>query len=491
MSSYRQFQQTMALKWPGEGIILPEEPLFLVQKGWKAKYSGETSLVTRAELYRPARAIRRLGERSRQFRRRVGENSSNSRGYKFVNSATQEIEPTSGHTSWTGEEKPRDGRPTKDTQKPMPATFKSARAIMASLSPVGHNSLYVNYYFHQISAVMYPLSSFLAFNPVKRDWLPTAMADEVWFPVILYVSAITLASQTGYDTTLRDAPELLNMALQNLNHRLAANMTPSDETMGAVACLAMLDNSAGNVESALLHTRGLIEMVQLKGGMLRIKETMRTKVYRGILDVAVDSDTRPLLHYECHSVQMPSPVVVSRIQWPPNLEEEMVRIAQELSYLNDFIEQASHGARLDPKSFDNQVFGVQQRLLHQSQEGSHENEAVRIALLLYVKSLTRPLAQLTVTSSRLTSKLRNLIDRRFETTSSLMLWLLFMWGLCAVKSRADEAWIRNKILAEGCGGMEKSSSWGVVRRELKRVLWVGSVHDAVGSTLWARICNSE
>jgi hypothetical protein len=124
---------TMALKWPGEGIILPEEPLFLVQKGWKAKHNGETSLVRRAELHRQTRTSRGLGEASRRLRRRPGENNSGPRGSKHVHSEIRQNEHTSGRTSRTGEE------------KPVPAPLVSVHPITASLSPVGHDSLYVNY----------------------------------------------------------------------------------------------------------------------------------------------------------------------------------------------------------------------------------------------------------------------------------------------------------------------------------------------------------
>ncbi|KAH0531014.1 hypothetical protein TsFJ059_005577 [Trichoderma semiorbis] len=52
-------------------------------------------------------------------------------------------------------------------------------------------------------------------------------------------------------------------------------------------------NSLGDHEKSWAHARGLAELVSIRGGLSSINETLRSKMYRGILEIAVDSDNIP------------------------------------------------------------------------------------------------------------------------------------------------------------------------------------------------------
>lgn len=92
--------------------------------------------------------------------------------------------------------------------------------------------------FHSIAAGTYTLPCLL-FNPAKRDWFPKMMEDEAWRCIILALSANALASLTGSPSNYVDSHSLLDEALRQLKSRVASGSLPTDQTLGAISCLAM------------------------------------------------------------------------------------------------------------------------------------------------------------------------------------------------------------------------------------------------------------
>jgi hypothetical protein len=95
--------------------------------------------------------------------------------------------------------------------------------------------------FYKAASAAYPHESLLLFNPARTDWLPMALSDETWFYATLYVSARSLAFMTGCEASQRDAVFLFNEALVRLNNRLCTPGLLSDETLGAVSCMALVN----------------------------------------------------------------------------------------------------------------------------------------------------------------------------------------------------------------------------------------------------------
>ncbi|KAF2184487.1 hypothetical protein K469DRAFT_634018 [Zopfia rhizophila CBS 207.26] len=375
----------------------------------------------------------------------------------------------------------------------VPKRLLAPYELAVPYSMMGHVPYYVSYYFHAISAILYPLSPFFSFNPAKQNWLPIALTDEAWFYTILYVSASVLAGDTGCHTKFQDAACLLDNALRRLNWRLATGVMPSDETMGAIACLAMLDNSEGNRERSWLHARGLAEMVRMRGGISCVHERLRMKVYRGILEIAVDLDRRPLLpdfyrsrsllehEMECSAVETSRPVLSLFPAHPA-----LAGIFQDLFALSQYIERAQTG--IDPNAFDEDIFNLQQRLLAcNSTDMSEFNSAFRITALLYTKSLTGLIAKLPKTSLGLVWKLRVLLDKFSIPPMPMMLWALFMGGLAALEGTREQEWFLSKIAICALEYLKGNACWAAVRQTLSSILWISTIHDAAGEALWSRV----
>ena len=94
-----------------------------------------------------------------------------------------------------------------------------------------------------IAHVLYPRESRLIFNPVKTDWFPLAVTDEVMLHTTLLAAAMHIQFSNSWTTT-REPDLLTERILRQLNARLANRSELSDTTLGAIACLAMLEVSS-------------------------------------------------------------------------------------------------------------------------------------------------------------------------------------------------------------------------------------------------------
>jgi hypothetical protein len=65
------------------------------------------------------------------------------------------------------------------------------------------------------------------------------MEDETWRCIILSLSANYLALLTGSSSNYLDSHSLLDEALRQLKSRVASGSLPTDQTLGAISCLAM------------------------------------------------------------------------------------------------------------------------------------------------------------------------------------------------------------------------------------------------------------
>ena len=87
---------------------------------------------------------------------------------------------------------------------------------------------------------LYPRESHLTFNPVRDDWFALAITDEVMLHTTLLAAAIHISTSRGLKTFI-EHDLLTERVLRQLNQRLTSRSELTDPTLGAVACLAMLE----------------------------------------------------------------------------------------------------------------------------------------------------------------------------------------------------------------------------------------------------------
>jgi hypothetical protein len=152
-------------------------------------------------------------------------------------------------------------------------------------------------------------------------------------------------------------------------------------------------------------------------------------------------------------------------------------IARDILNLNRTIEQAlTHKLPLDPDYLDQEAIFIQHSLLvcNTTTIGPFDH-AFRIAALIYVKSLIRPVATIVQTSRILAEKLQaQLILARAHPTP-LMNWMFFMGLMVSTKGSDEQAWFRGGLF---------TCDWPEMKADLKQVLWIDQIHDEFGEALW-------
>ncbi|EHK39476.1 uncharacterized protein TrAtP1_007051 [Trichoderma atroviride] len=493
----------------GESVILPSNAVFLVHKvgGTKAGRGSQWETRTKSMRVAPDLAPRISVTVDRNNESKSNANSIDGDALEFVAytpGKRQQLTKRSKEVK-RGRRTKRSVTPPKDRSlvsvKKEPRLSRNPSPMPPELpvALVGHALLYINYYFHSIAADSYTLPCLL-FNPAKRDWFPKMMEDEAWRCIILSLSANALASLTGSPSNYVDSHSLLDEALRQLKSRVASGSLPTDQTLGAISCLAMWSNDQGNHDKAWIHAQGLAELVKVRGGFANIDNRMRSKVYRGVFDIAVDVDKPPLLDEGLRdspsreiisedSLDSESELASTECRVPPRLSS----IFHDITQLNTVVDDAmTRNIKLDTDNLYESVFGLYNRLLScQSDKMSDCDNSLRISLILYIKSLTS-VGRFNATSMNLVRKLQASIQGCLHSPSPLTRWKLFIGSIAASDGTTEQQWfLQHSAMAMGESDMASPDSWMTFQEELSSILWVKPVLEAAGYNLWLQITGAN
>ncbi|UKZ74978.1 hypothetical protein TrVFT333_002648 [Trichoderma virens FT-333] len=490
----------------GESLILPSNAVFLVHKVGSSKAGRETQWETRSKTMRtaPGPAPRIAEETSANNSVKSKSDAVEGGSWEFVTYTPRKDQQLPKRPKELKRRRRNEGKApsTKDRsvvpikQEPRVPRSPSSMPPDLPVSLVRHALLYLNFYFHSIANGAYTLPCLL-FNPAKRDWFPSMMQDEAWQCIILSLSASTLASVTGSPSNYVDSHTLLDEALRQLKDRVASGALPSDQTLGAISCLAMWSNDQGNYDKAWIHANGLAELVKLRGGFSKISDGMRSKVYRGVFDIAVDVDKPPLLDEGLRDSSSRETICEDDLEsdgsesTPPEcrVSPRLSSIFHDVAQLSTTVDDAmTQNLKLDPNYLYETVFGLYNRLLTcQSDKMSGCNDSLRISLILYLKSIAAQ-DRLNGTSMNLVRKLQASIQGCLRSSSPLTRWKLFIGGLAATDGTAEQQWfLQHLATAMTEKNMVGEDGWKSLQAELSDVLWVKPIHEAAGYKLWLQI----
>ena len=106
---------------------------------------------------------------------------------------------------------------------------------------------------------------------LRTRWFPLVLSEQAIFYVVVLLSASNYASLRyphGHGPNLL---LLKSRAISSINEALKATDNPiSDELIGAVAKMASYEAMFGDQPTYEMHMRGLVKMVQLRGGLLSL-----------------------------------------------------------------------------------------------------------------------------------------------------------------------------------------------------------------------------
>ncbi|KAL6860868.1 hypothetical protein J3F83DRAFT_717180 [Trichoderma novae-zelandiae] len=502
----------------GENVILPSNAVFLVHKVGPSKAGHDTQWETRTKAMRAAPDPSPLPSTagSKNDAAKAKSDAAEGASWEFVSYTP----PRNGRQlpRRPKEKEPKRKRRTQSNGDSR-GSRKNTSLVSVKLDPklprnpsltppdlpvalVGHALLYINFYFHSIATGAYTLPCLL-FNPAKRDWFPRMMQDEAWRCIILSLSASTLASLTGSSSNHVDSHTLLDEALRQLKSRVASGALPSDQTLGAISCLSMWSSEQGNHDKAWIHAKGLAELVRLRGGFSKISDGMRSKVYRGVFDIAVNSDRPPLLLDGLRGY--PSSEIVSEDcsgTEGPGSDTSGCRISPRLSGMLDDVVQFSatvddamtRNIKLDTNYFYELVFGLYNRLLScQSASMGGCDNSFRLGLILYIKSIVSH-DRLDTTSGYLVKKLQASIQGCLDAHPSTPLtrWKLLIGGIAAAHGTPEKQWFLQH-LADATAEIksEGEDGWASLQAELGSIVWTKTVNEAAGRELWLQIAENS
>ena len=225
--------------------------------------------------------------------------------------------------------------------------------------------------------------------------------------------------------------------------------------------------------------------------------------FRGVFDIAVNSDRPPLLDDGLRGY--PSGAIVSEdgsAADDSELDTSECRIPLRLSSMFDDVVQFSstvddamtRNIKLDTNYLYQLVFGLYNRLLScQSDDMSGCDNSLRICLILYIKSIVSH-DNLNTTSTHLVRKLQASIQDCLDAHSSTPLtrWKLFVGGLAATEGTTEKQWFLQKLAdttAEKT--LEGEDGWESLQAELGSIVWSRPINEGAGHRLWLQIVETR
>ncbi|KIV88866.1 hypothetical protein PV10_08499 [Exophiala mesophila] len=522
-----------------EAIILPSEPLLLVDRSWQRKgklahtsksYVGSsrvpdltvtkpaaTTTKSRKRAAGQARVIHPAKRQSRHLRAQFVEYKPTTSSKGNASNANKNAFPGSepaNHphaTNLVGGPFPshktaRDAHESESTRLARSATRSSVRrsplsnstgALYAIIdSEVQGFQSYLGYYPSRLAKSLYPMSKHLNFkyNPLGDFWLPAAVHDEVLLHTILFSSALHLHSASR-NPDFEGSRQIMKVILDKLNRRLR-DRELSDTTIGAVSCLASCEHMVGNNRQWAVHITGMSEMIRVRGGTASIRRELLTKIYRADIVGSVETLGQPKLPllspvgpslFETLQLETGASQSLQKLLYETGVSTPLEIILVNLSELSQAISEAINTQiSFDPLILDEEVVGVQQRLLACIDVATNPVETVlSISALIFLQPVTKsnPFAQPAsqVMSDALHKSLESLI-KSHHLPPALLIWVQVMGALIS-DATSERTWYRTKtqeILAAHPG----INSWYRLKLQLKDIMWIDEIHDEYGRILW-------
>lgn len=103
---------------------------------------------------------------------------------------------------------------------------------------------------------------------LRTRWFPLVLSEAATFQVVMLLSASNYASLRYPHGDRSNLLVLKSRAISSINKALkATDSSTSDQLIGAVAKMASYEAMFGDLPTYEMHMRGLVRMVQLRGGL--------------------------------------------------------------------------------------------------------------------------------------------------------------------------------------------------------------------------------
>ena len=346
----------------------------------------------------------------------------------------------------------------------------------------------------RIASGMFPINKYVIFesNPIAQIWYPAAITDDLLLHVILFSTALKVHINSEY-RTFPSSEILLKVILDRLNNRMRHGEY-SDETIGAVSCMALCENALGNHSQWSMHTAGMSEMIRARGGLGSIRVSMQTKIYRASIVGAVDCLSRPCLSrltrttkplYQTVGMGSPDLTIATALD-RIGLDSQFLDAIIDLSFFTQALNYSvDNQVTLDPRAYEEDMSCIAYDLLClPTSKGIIRACQLAALVLMQIVMTDRALGRRS--STLISGELRkSLCDTDAEDVpTTLFFWVLFSGGLASFETK-DSKWYRIRL--SKLARHSNIVTWDAAKSVLRQTMWIDCLQEFNGKELWDQV----
>ncbi|OTB11599.1 hypothetical protein K445DRAFT_321979 [Daldinia sp. EC12] len=372
---------------------------------------------------------------------------------------------------------------------------------------------------------LFPLESCISFAiREKTGWMEALTLDAAYLHALAFSTRAYFDLMQGYTPRKGSAsayPHMLK-TLRLLRERLDmpehdAAVKSSFSTAAVVLCLAFHAHITGEHETARHHLLGLRKIVDLKGGLIGLRNVkIVIELLRCDMGMALHNGTKPIFFADTiREPYWPYPDF-SQYGIAPEpkdksflaiLDAELALAWRTMKQFCTLVNRAAAARRkLSEQNLLDPMASVMYRLLHMRFARSSLSEVVRLGLLAFCSSVFLQWSSVRLPYTHFPGVYRdNLVNLEFPlpdantydsssldnnvSTPRLLIWLLTVGAVSLFSAADNEAWLKPwlRVNLELCG----VDSWPAMRAVLDSFMWVGVVQDAPGKALFDSTMSSS
>ncbi|KAL3476265.1 hypothetical protein BJX99DRAFT_228184 [Aspergillus californicus] len=361
--------------------------------------------------------------------------------------------------------------------------------------------------FHWLSyyrETMYPIEFLIDFDSSQSEWFYWLFQDVAYLQCSFFMMSATTDMLMRTPTSPNTYSQL-RKSISLLNQRLCSTYTSvalHDSTIAVVVMLTMFSCMLNDHAGARAHLSGLRQMVRLRGGLEAFKSNTKLSLKLGRVDLVyalnTGSDgvlcTRPVPYSPLYyNLSAPFSDYDTNIYYDPSKygasDPRILTIFREMQNYSNLINHAHQTKqRRSESEYLAAIFSFQYRLLQlQDSVIDSLSECLRLAMLAFLVTTfqfpgTR--ARYPYLADQLKESCRVFHVKGCAELKALLRWVLVVGGISVFDVKAEaEVWMREKWRA----GLDGSASWEDVRAQLRQIIWIDSLQDTEGRTVFEEL----
>ncbi|KAH8587135.1 hypothetical protein B0O99DRAFT_38236 [Bisporella sp. PMI_857] len=364
----------------------------------------------------------------------------------------------------------------------------------------------IQHFLTKIAFEYYPHDPNPVSNPFITSWWPLALNDPALFHVSLSTACfdIEFRAQKGFlhsEILMRDAVSLIRGKIED------PVLAFQDSTMNAVITMAAIEHGKGNLEISTMHVDAVKRMVEIRGGISKVKETSlltaRMVPWVAMLVTGMpqfktqdylSQGTAPISQWELVSLGTLQEVDSCLATLIPNLDIDIQNVLLRLRTL--FHEGSQTTTSLGPCLLQTTaVHDLAALVIHDLLPSPYVpndlpsiSEAVRYALCIYMFILHGPTYYShTAILHALILKLHSHLDALSFKDSDLLalkFWLLSMGLVGSIGFMVHEKFANQASILSAATEIKR---WNQVKAALMTILWLDHPSELSFLQAWTRI----